>query len=94
MAIEENFLILTTGEVKPFNPKGDTFTLKELQGGVGGSIELHRTRSGNHCFVINEDGKNEGLPVNHTATLLFNEMARFEDVLVGDVLYVQTKLID
>ena len=83
----------TTKQVKPAN--GRYFTLEEKQHFVGGLIEFIPTREGN-WLTINEEGKLNGLPVNRTATLMYehsivwkeNERPVFADIVVGDVLYL------
>lgn len=80
----------TSEDVTPAN--GVDFRLKELQGYVGGHIEIVYLADG-RLMVINEEGKLEELPVNAEATRLFLidrmptfEAARSSAVIVGDVL--------
>lgn len=82
--------------VRPAN--GKKFTLEELQGYVGGSIELTHThpaeirdRVGHHVEIkrgsdmwINEDGISLGLPFNEIATLLY--VKGHADPIIGDVI--------
>lgn len=70
--------------VKPVN--GKTFTLKELQTYVGGSIEMIFTNIGGRVFVVNEEGKLRNLEINYLATLLYQRVFKCTDFLVGDVL--------
>jgi hypothetical protein len=76
-------------DVKPAN--GKSFTLEELQGYVGGLIEMSFFHDG-RVMISNEEGKLVGLLVNVEATLLYRAAwtgvsdwaAR--DTIVGDVL--------
>jgi hypothetical protein len=68
-------------EVKPAT--GRVFTLRELQGMVGGYIEIVKTHTGDY-MVVNEHGKLHGLPPNHAATERY-QYGR-HDPVVGDVL--------
>lgn len=71
----------TTGEVIEVEPKnGKDFKLKELQEIVHGYIELVNY-SPTQYMVVNEVGRLIGLPLNLSATRLYNK-----DVIVGDVL--------
>ncbi len=56
----------TGREVLP--KKGKEFSLEELQGFVGGYIELVRYFGGQ--MMVNEDGRPKGLPVNIRASEL------------------------
>lgn len=79
-----------TQEVVPKN--GKKFSLEELQGFVGGYIELvpdlTGKRKGKEIVYCNEEGKLEGLPLNREATLKY---APPGDVLVGDVIVCSRK---
>lgn len=72
-------------------PKRGQFTLEELQGYVGGMIEISSFPDG-RFMVSNEEGKLLGLPVNVEATMIYREAWREHsswaagDVVVGDVL--------
>lgn len=55
-------------EVKPAD--GKEFTLEELQGYVGGNIEISRFPDG-RLMVSNEAAKVEHLPVNVEATMIY-----------------------
>lgn len=70
-----------TIEVQPKN--GTDYSLEELQGFVGGYIEIILVGDDSY-MVVNEEGKLMGLPVNIKAS----GMAR--DVIVGDVLVCGT----
>ena len=72
----------TTGEVIEVEPKnGKDFQLSELQEIVHGYIELVNFSSTKY-MVVNEEGHLLGLPLNLSATRLYNK----GDVIVGDVL--------
>lgn len=73
----------TVTEVHPLN--GRDFSLDELNGFVGGHIELVTLRD---CYIVcNEEGKLEDLPVNIKATHFWRGLLpECGDFLVGDVL--------
>lgn len=74
----------TQETVQPAN--GVDFTLAELQGYVGGWIEIVDLADG-RIMVIHEEGKFEELPVNEPATRLFMQgRVPTLDVIVGDVV--------
>jgi hypothetical protein len=76
-------IIKANGEEIPVQPaNGTDFSLEELQNIVGGYIETVMLPNGN-LLVLNEEGKLEGLPLNTTATDLYNNPY---DAIVGDVL--------
>ena len=76
-------------EDKSFSKKN--ITLKDMQEVVGGNIEFLYLKD-NLVMVVNEDGKMIGLPYNPKATLLVQEN-NINDIIVGDVLVVNQKLI-
>ena len=87
-----SFLYQTNGTIVPVSPgNGSHWTLKELQGLVGGYIELGRTIDG-RWLVLNELGKvlKEPLPLNVEATKIYTYGQ--VDPLVGPVVVVDTKL--
>lgn len=71
---------------------GTDFSLEELQGFVGGFIEIIRPPSNRGAIlVVNEEGKLNGLPANELATEMWQQYAdprslRMGDGVVGDVL--------
>jgi hypothetical protein len=86
-------LITPDGKCTPVVPKnGKQFSLKELQGFVGGYIEMVAPPSKNGAVIIcNEDGKAEGLAHNKLATEMWQAHAepgsmRMSDHLVGTIL--------
>ena len=62
-----------------------TFTLDELQGFVGGYIEIAETKDG-RLLVINEEGKLNKLPTNGIATAYYKYGKK--DAIVGDVIII------
>lgn len=89
--------ITMDGKVEEVKPKdGKQFTLKELQGFVGGTIDVLMFPSENVMYV-NDNGKLEGLEKNEKATEIFKKEFPIEtypnnndELIVGDVL-VMTK---
>lgn len=79
-------LITPDGLTRDVTPAdGKAFTLDELQGFVGGYIQLVRlTRSRLMC--CNEEGKLERLPLNRTATAEWAALHGLTDVIVGSVV--------
>lgn len=72
--------ILATDKIVNVSPaKGKKFTLKELQGFVGGYIE-RIPLTGRTVAFCNEEGRINSLPFNRMASLEFNQ------VLYGDVI--------
>lgn len=72
-------LIQPNGDTQEIQPQGKSFTIKELQGLVGGYIVRVRLADG-RCLVVDEDGLPKQLPLNRAAT----ELAQLPgDVLVG-----------
>ena len=69
--------------VEPENKK--EFTLKELQGFVGGYIQIVETRD-SRLIVLNEEGKLNKLPTNGIATAYYKYGKK--DVIVGDVIII------
>lgn len=83
-------LIPADGLLRAVYPKGDKWTLEELQALVGGYIEpLYRTNClpGN-LMLVDEDGLSKGLPVNNRATLKAGRQ------IVGTALIVPQELME
>lgn len=89
---DEALLIKATGDVQVVDPENGTdFTLEELQGFVGGNIEIVRVPDdSDRIIILNEEGKLDGLPINMKATDLYQNPY---DVIVGDVLVCRTALV-
>lgn len=84
-------LIKVEGSVRTYEqvkPKGETFSLEELQKFVGGYIEIVCVADGELSMVLNEEGKLLRLPINHIATNLYRLLspAPVYDFIVGNVL--------
>jgi hypothetical protein len=95
-----SFILSTHGYIAETHPKnGSHFQLEELQEIVGGYIEIvhpgsfdmrgildldEPTRFSGKLLVINEEGKNKGLPLNIRATVIWGNP---NDYIVGDVLF-------
>ena len=75
----------TEHKVHPAN--GKLFTLAELQGYVGGYIEIIPIGD-DKSMVLNEDGKALGLATNLTACARTMGIIALDDEVVGDVLIV------
>jgi hypothetical protein len=85
-------LILVDGTTLAVAPKnGKVFKLEELQGYVGGYIEINRV--GDRFLVVNEDGKRDQQP-NHAATEMYGRYLRPGDYFSGPVLSVDPDMLD
>lgn len=94
-------LIKTDGsvmEVMPFGGK-KSFSLKELQEIVGGSIDIQRLPKSKKKLVLNESGKLIGLPVNKVASKLWRENYPITEypfnndgTIVGDVIVCDSRM--
>lgn len=59
----------TDGRITKVSPaNGKTFTWKELQKLVGGTIEMVTFPGGKECMIVNEEGRLLQLPYNELAT--------------------------
>ena len=80
-------IIKVNGEVIETRPaNGKDYTLEEMQGIVGGYIEMLWSADGKEVMVLNEEGKLDGLDCNDKATEWFEENYGDYDYVVGDVL--------
>lgn len=87
-------LVKTTGEVSEPKPaKGQKFTYKELNGFVGGLIQIVPFPRRRGYIVVHEEGKLIGLPVNEKATDIWKTEYPIEEypdnndqLIVGDAL--------
>lgn len=74
------------GMITTVEPKNGTdYSLEELQGIVGGYIEVLPLND-DEIMVLNEEGKILGLDLNDNATELISEAGMWDDFIVGDVL--------
>lgn len=79
------YIYKSNGEVIETSPKnGKDFSLKELKDIVGGHIEV--VNLGDDYMVVNEEGKLLDLPLNLSATRIYQHFTRIGDYIVGDVL--------
>lgn len=87
-------LYRANGTVEPHRPaNGLSYTLKELQGLVGGYIEEIRGPNTSR-LIVNEDGKRLNLPYNVRATTLARDPGwriGSDDFIVGDALLIEDK---
>lgn len=85
-------IIKSNGTSVDFMPQNGTdFSLEELQKAVGGYIQVVYISS-TQIMVLNEEGKNEGLPYNHNASMIF-AMAGIKDIAVGDVVVCGKEMV-
>ena len=71
-ATDTNVILHEDGRITPIAPKNGTeYTLEELQGFVGGYIELV-PMSGGRYAVVNEEGMFLGFDINPGASLLLS----------------------
>ena len=89
----------TTQQVRP--ERGSKFTLEELQGYVGGYIEiLHLdimdVRRRSLMLIINEEGKLNNLHPNDWTTCLFDVFSKplVSDYIAGPALLVDSSEVD
>lgn len=83
--------ITSDGVETPVSPKNGTdFSLEELQGFVGGPIEIVPVPGTNDIIVLHEEGKLEGQPMNEKATRLY---ANPYDCIVGNVLVCPSSMV-
>lgn len=88
----EAILLKTNGTEVKVKPKGRYFSLKELQGFVGGYIEIHKLQDGRE-MILNEEGILLNLPINESATVLAYHLATSKGIR-GDVLVTNAKLLE
>ena len=87
-------IIYTDKEAEDYTPKnGKTFELDELQGIVGGWIEIIRLKDG--CIiVIDEDGKSKDKAVNIPATNILRRDHYTTDYIVGTAIVCDADMIE
>jgi hypothetical protein len=83
-------LIPVDGLLRAVYPKGDKWTLRELQAHVGGYIEpIYQTRCApGNLMLVDEDGLSKELPFNPRASLKAGRD------IVGTVLIVPMELME
>lgn len=85
-------MIKTEGEIIDVKPEnGKFYTLKELQGFVGGLIELIEFNG--TTMVVNEEGKVKDLDANPLATAIYRKNCRTTDYIAGDALLCESTQI-
>lgn len=89
----DSILYTTDGKQQIVEPSNGTdFSLEELQGFVGGYIEIVKVGN-NRVMVVNEEGKLYRLPLNERATEIIQK-AGHNDYVVGDALVCDLGMID
>ena len=87
-------IIYTDKEEEDYTPKnGKTFELDELQGIVGGWIEIIRLKDG-RIIVIDEDGKSKDKAVNIQATNIMRRDHYTTDYIVGTAIVCDSDMVD
>ncbi len=82
-------LYKTDGTVEAVAPvNGKTFELDQLKALVGGWIECVYLDS-NKLFVINEEGKLHGLPINEAATIIASSRLFPGDYIAGNAVMLK-----
>lgn len=93
---EKPLHLKASGEVtEVFPANGNEFSLAELQGFVGGYIEIIRTPAG-AWMVVNEEGHLDGAAFNERATRCLvsaGELSAMTYPIVGDVLWTPRQFI-
>jgi len=80
----------TIKEIEPEN--GKTFELKEMYKLINCSM-VEFIYFDNQILIIDEEGKLNHKPINDIATYLFRKNKKIHDIIVGDVLLVNTNQI-
>lgn len=91
----------TDGSVLQVEPKnGESFSLEELRGFVGGYIDIQQLPKSKEIMVLNDEGKLAGLPKNDAATAVWKKAYPIADyqlnndeLIVGDVLVCASSLV-
>lgn len=88
-------LIRANGQTEIVRPKNNKkFSLEELQGFVGGYIEVVNT-NGKTVMYVDEEGKLKGKPINSVATRLMHQSyVDMGDCVVGDALLIGELSVD
>lgn len=87
-------IIYTDKEAEDYTPKnGKTFELDELQGIVGGWIEIIRLKDG-RIIVIDEEGKSKDKAVNIPATNIMRRDHFTTDYIVGTAIVCDDDMVD
>ena len=87
-------IIYTDKEDEYYTPKnGNTFELDELQGIVGGWIEIVRLKDG-RIIVIDEEGKSKDKAVNIPATNIMRRDHFTTDYIVGTAIVCDADMVE
>lgn len=85
-------------EIEPND--GKHFTLKEMQGIVGGTIDIQRLPKDGKIIIVNDNGFGEGLPVNEKASEVWRRnypIAEYPhnnlEQLVGNVIVCDDSMV-
>lgn len=85
-------------EIEPND--GKHFTLKEMQGIVGGTIDIQRLPKDNKIIIVNDNGLSEGLEVNAKASEVWKRnypIAEYPhnnlEFLVGNVIVCDDSMV-
>lgn len=81
-------LLIKQDSLELIKPKGEYFTLEELQAAVGGYIEIAPALDKDYITVVNEEGLLLGLPLNNLYLQMFGRK------LVGDIFVVPRKIFE
>lgn len=92
--IDKSYLYKTDGDVLPIYPKGEKFTLQELQALVGGYVEIVDVHEDFYA-ICDEEGKIKGKDGNEKATTLAHTKGTLplSDFFVGDIVFIPKHLI-
>lgn len=82
----KSFVLHENGALVEYKPKGEFFTLAELQAAVGGYVEIIGLPN-KRVMVIDEEGLPKQLGVNLSASRMYGAM------IVGKVLVTNKELI-
>lgn len=85
-------IIKADGTEEDFTFEGEFPGLEAMQKAVGGYIEVIAIGE-SKVMVLNEEGKLEGLPENDKATTMTRGILSPFDVVVGDVIIMDEKLM-
>lgn len=83
---DQAMLLKSDNTIELIKPKDKNFSLKEMQGYVGGLIELYPHRIDKNIIICNEEGLIKNLPYNNLAKLILGVN------LVGNVIVSPTNL--
>jgi hypothetical protein len=89
-----SLLITAKDELKHTPPaNGKAYTLEEMQGLVGGYVQILETPLG-HLMVMDEEGKFKKKPYNMAATTIMRSVLGRGDYVAGDVIYCDRSMVE